>query len=460
MSLTGIALVSREYPPFFGGGIGTYAAHVAPALAAAGVRVHVVTQAFDETHPRYAERDGVAVHRVPFPGSPASRTAGLLRFAAESGRVVADLAARGAIDVVEFAECEAAGAILTMLDRAGSTLAPRLGAPSVVHLHTPTEMLFRLGSIHDREMSAGLAAHVLFERASLLAADHVCAPSRFIAAWAQGHYDLPATPTVVPYAIRGLPDIPRVAPRRRRVLHVGRIEPRKGVEPLVRAWMRVAPSHPGWTLRLVGGDTRTGPAGGSMRAAIRALLPSRLAGTVELVDGVPPALLAREYAAAAVCVIPSLWENFPNTCIEAMSFARPVVISDEGGMREMVGDTDAGVTFRSGDADDLVRVLGGLLDEPAERLAARGLRGRERIAALCDPAVVARQRVAMYESVRDGARRGMTRPTRGRPVSTRRGWHDLWRHAQDVSARRSPDLGLPALPHRLARWLEETPTCV
>lgn len=40
--------------------------------------------------------------------------------------------------------------------------------------------------------------------------------------------------------------------------------------------------------------------------------------------------LPAEYRNAAVCVIPSLYENFPNTCIEAMACGCAVVASAVG----------------------------------------------------------------------------------------------------------------------------------
>jgi glycosyltransferase involved in cell wall biosynthesis len=46
--------------------------------------------------------------------------------------------------------------------------------------------------------------------------------------------------------------------------------------------------------------------------------------------------------------------------LEAMSMAKPVVVSDVGGLRELVSDQATGLFFRAGDVDDLVRVLGQL----------------------------------------------------------------------------------------------------
>ncbi len=67
-----ICLISREFAPFFGAGIGTYAASWARALAAAGHEVHVVSR----DHPGLRERGptlfpGVTFHAVdPADGPP------------------------------------------------------------------------------------------------------------------------------------------------------------------------------------------------------------------------------------------------------------------------------------------------------------------------------------------------------------------------------------------------------
>ncbi len=444
-----IALVSREYPPFFGGGIGTYARNIAPALAAAGCDVHVITQAYDETHPRVECNGRLTVHRAPLAGDPAGWTAAVMRFSAFAGRLVADLAARGEIDVAEFAECEGAGAVTTLLEAAACGARRSKPIPTVVHLHTPTEQLFALRSIFDKAVSPPLAAYFLAERASMLSADLLCAPSAFIADWAQRHYELAERPIVIPYAIDRLPDMPP-PPATKRVLYVGRIEPRKGVEPLILAWMRIAAQRPGWTLRLIGADTSTSDLGRSFRGRLQSLLTPQAAGTVEFVDALPPAMLAREYAQAAVCVVPSLWENFPNTCIESMSFARPVVASDEGGMAEMIGQTEAGVVFRSGDPDDLARVMSALLAEPAEALRRRGETGRKRIGEMCDHERVVQARLRLYETAieRAAARQSLLPAAREARLT-------LWRRMQSAAAGRLEGLGLPALSPRLARWLPE-----
>src|SRR4051812_46751988 len=60
-----VCLISREYPPFFGGGIGAYTERFARALAGAGHRAVVVTVSGSGREERESEA-GVTVVRLPF----------------------------------------------------------------------------------------------------------------------------------------------------------------------------------------------------------------------------------------------------------------------------------------------------------------------------------------------------------------------------------------------------------
>ena len=83
-------------------------------------------------------------------------------------------------------------------------------------------------------------------------------------------------------------------------------------------------------------------------------------------DQVPAAL-----AAIDVLVVPSIWpENAPLVIQEAFIAGKPVVASRIGGIPEMVTDGVSGLLFCPGDAVDLSRSVGRLLNEPGllERL--------------------------------------------------------------------------------------------
>lgn len=457
-----IALVSREYPPFFGGGIGSYARHIAPALARSGAHVHVLTQAHDPSHPRVTTAamgaGSLTVHRVPLPSRTGSWTRSLLRWSAAVASTLDDLRRDGRIDLAEFAECEAAG-LTTSLHRAmfpdlddpmtlRSGPAPRL--PTVVHLHTPSEMLLALRSLSITSVTEDFAAYVLAERAAIHAASAVCAPSRFIADWAQRHYELSSSPEVIPYAIAPLPPVQSLGdfPTSPRVLFVGRIEPRKGIEPLLRAWARVRAAVPGAELRIAGSDTSTAPGGSSLRGHLARDLSIDARGSIQFLGPLPPEVLTLEYARASLCVIPSLWENYPNTCLEALAHARPVVVSDAGGMREMFEGTPAGLTFPTGCVESLADAMISILHEPPAQQRARGLAGREHIAALCDPARIASRRIDFYRRVIERDQASPDRATE--PGQALR----LWRSLQTLASGQTWNVAMPEVPAPIARWLD------
>ena len=107
--------------------------------------------------------------------------------------------------------------------------------------------------------------------------------------------------------------------------------------------------------------------------------------------------LLPEVARASVVVIPSLWENFPNTCIEAMSLRKVVVASRHGGQVEMVGEDErAGFLFDWKAEGDFQRQLVRALDLSPQERVRMGETARARVASICAPEVVLRRRVAHF----------------------------------------------------------------
>lgn len=66
-----------------------------------------------------------------------------------------------------------------------------------------------------------------------------------------------------------------------------------------------------------------------------------------------------------VVVVPSLWyENSPNVILEAFAHRTPVIVSNAGGMAELVEHEVSGLHFQMGDARDLARQLQRIVDNP------------------------------------------------------------------------------------------------
>lgn len=400
-----IVLVSREFPPDHGGGIGAYAARMVPALAEAGASVHVITRRLRSGESELEPVQGVTLHRVEM-GDRSGESC--LRASLVVAQKLVELVRGGGIDAIEFAEYEAMGSAWLAL-RSLDERAARV--PVAVHLHSPTELNAELNGQDPASLDRWMRELIEAERRCIVLADGVCAPGGFMAEWAQDRFGLDDRPTVIPYAASGVSVIP-VSGESRIVLYAGRLEQRKGVDTLIRAWNRAGAKHPDWTLRLVGADTNTAPGGGSCREWLESLLDPALKGRTVFVGAVDGRELERERSGAALAVIPSRWENFPNTCIEAMASGLPIVASDHGGMAEMLGlgamggaqEGHCGCVIAAGDDAGLADALGRWMRrDEAERREA-GAAARERIGELCDPRTIAARRIEWLGSLAVSAR--------------------------------------------------------
>jgi glycosyltransferase involved in cell wall biosynthesis len=98
--------------------------------------------------------------------------------------------------------------------------------------------------------------------------------------------------------------------------------------------------------------------------------------TVELHGALPPGEIPRILAGTDILVLASRSEGRPNVLLEAMAAGLPVVASDIEGVRELVTDSETGLLFESGNADQLATQLARLRDDPELR-ARLGAAARE-----------------------------------------------------------------------------------
>jgi glycosyltransferase involved in cell wall biosynthesis len=82
---------------------------------------------------------------------------------------------------------------------------------------------------------------------------------------------------------------------------------------------------------------------------------------------------------ADIFLLPSLWENCPYSCLEAMAAGCAIVGADQGGVPELIRDGQNGLLARTGDAASFVTCLERLLQDDAlrARLAAAARRSVE-----------------------------------------------------------------------------------
>ncbi|HVT20088.1 MAG TPA: glycosyltransferase family 4 protein [Mycobacteriales bacterium] len=160
-----------------------------------------------------------------------------------------------------------------------------------------------------------------------------------------------------------------------KVLYVGRMEPQKGVETLLRAFARLPAQA---TLTLLGGGNE------GFQASMRELAESLGVAERTRFGVAPREQLAAAYREADVLVFPSEWaEPFGLVPLEAMACAVPVVATGTGGSAEFLRDGENASLFRAGDCDDLVGALTRLAGDPRLRrhLVTGGSQTAERLTA-------------------------------------------------------------------------------
>jgi D-inositol-3-phosphate glycosyltransferase len=156
------------------------------------------------------------------------------------------------------------------------------------------------------------------------------------------------------------------------VLAVGaRIQPLKGFDLLIEAIGRVKDAAD-TRLLIVGGR----PELDAERDKLRSLAAREgLDGTVSLVGPVSQDKLPTYYGAADVFVLPSYYETFGMSALEAMACGVPVISSAAGGVKSYLQDGETGYLVPWQSAESYAHALDGLLADAALRhrmsLAAR-----------------------------------------------------------------------------------------
>jgi len=141
------------------------------------------------------------------------------------------------------------------------------------------------------------------------------------------------------------------------ILFVGRMEPRKGLIHLLRAFRKLQRDGVRARLLLVG----TGP---GEREARRYVLTRQLEN-VEFLGRVPEGQKAQLFKTADIYVSPATGrESFGIVLLEAMSAGAPIICSDIHGYRGVVRRDRDGLLVEPGNADALAASMRRLIDDP------------------------------------------------------------------------------------------------
>jgi glycogen(starch) synthase len=365
-----LALLSFEYPPETGfGGIGTYSWYQARALAKLGHDVHVFA---GHTEPKstHTEHDGVRVTRLHKQGWLSNSLESLRQRRAWWGQNriqtahAAYLMLRKAVekesfDWVEFPECGADGAIVTQL----------LQIPSMVRFHSPARLIMNIYDTPriDREVTA------FVEQIGILGATVRTSCSAFLAREVAEKMNVPTPIHAIPNGIdlelfdqdEGIDvhaefGIPKDGVK---VFFANRMEERKGIH-LVRDMVKAILTENRDVHFVFAGQDLFGYMDREILPFVKA---NGLQDRFHYLGKLHLAQVRAVLKKVDVFLIPSLWENCPYSCIEAMAARRAIVSSDCGGMPELIQDGVNGLLAKNDDSASFVERLRTVVADPGLR---------------------------------------------------------------------------------------------
>jgi glycogen(starch) synthase len=352
-----VLMLSWEYPPHVTGGLGNHVTELVPELTQHGIQVHLLTPRWTGGEP-VEESNGLTVHRVDPPNAP------MPDFYTRAWRTNTKL------EEMAGTICEEADVDLIhnhdwLTAFSACALKRSFQIPLLTTIHA-TEQGRSRGRLSTDQQRAIHSAEWWLTYESW----RVICCSQFMAHEVSTYFQTPADKIdVVPNGIRAdrfkrweEADLRRfrtmyALPEERIVFYVGRIVHEKGVRLLVEAAPLVLAEHPEAKFIIAGT--------GSMLDALRHRAWEVGVGDKVLLTGfIPDDDRDRLYKVAACAVFPSLYEPFGIVALEAMAARVPVVVSQVGGLQEVVSHGETGITVYSDNVESLAWGINHTLAHP------------------------------------------------------------------------------------------------
>ncbi len=340
-----VLMLSWEYPPYVVGGLGKHVSELVPALARRGMHIDLATPMLGGGEAIESE-EGIRVHRIPASLEECpdfyAKAWQINRFLESACEGI--IAQHGPFDLMHNHDW--------LSSFAARALAYKYGVPMVATIHATERGRGRGHLVSGQSRRIDDA-----ERRLVHDARRVICCTHYMVDEVHRYFGIPSSKTDVipngvdPASFQELEGIDLSAFRSRYaeanekiVLYVGRIVYEKGIEVLVRSVERVLASVPETKFVIAG----KGPELEKLRHLVEKM---ELSDKVELTGFIDDASRDRLYKVADCAVFPSLYEPFGIVALEAMVARTPLVVSEIGGLREVVQHAETGITIYPNDPE-------------------------------------------------------------------------------------------------------------
>ncbi|KRE51055.1 glycosyltransferase [Paenibacillus sp. Soil724D2] len=340
----GICLISRHYPPFGSGGVATYTRALAEGLVEKGFPVFVLTTSVPAKEQKI---NGVCVIRVDsnnvneelnFLVDQYPITNHNIRSSLQISNKIEELYNQGLIKIVETPLWDYEGLATTQIE----------GLKTIVRLETPLRKAAEMQGWnwnHDMELSAHL------EKKLIETCDGVISISNNVKTIISQLYNIDwsnINTKIVPLGLLKSDYINTKVSQKKKeeiinILFVGRLEPRKGIDLLLKAFHNIAQKYLHVKLNIVGNNSIIFDKNMTMQQIFEKEASSELLNRVTFFGEVSNEELEEKYQECDIFVAPSRYESFGLVYLEAMKYKKPVIGCNVGGIPEVITDGMTGL---------------------------------------------------------------------------------------------------------------------
>jgi glycosyltransferase involved in cell wall biosynthesis len=337
---------------YFSGGLANYIYRISLALVSMGHEIHVIT--LSEEPPAEFEHQGIYISRI---NNSAKRISRLNRFSFFKLRSTMKLLAlsysfyaklkqlhtRRPFDIVQYANYNSCGLVSSIL----------LKIPFMLRFSTFTPAWHEHQGVR-RTMD--MRAVELLERLQLMLSGNIYAPSHALKRMLEektsaGTVRVLRTPFFLETDTWDSSVYEGMLQGKQYLLFFGRLQLHKGIHVLAEALPRLFQANPECYAAIVGMDIPT-----RLASSMKDYLISHCAGFADrliFIGQIPHEQLYPVIQGARVVVLPSLIDNLPNACLEAMALGKPVVGTLGASFEEMIADGESGFLVPPNDSHAL-----------------------------------------------------------------------------------------------------------
>ncbi|TAH52799.1 MAG: glycosyltransferase family 1 protein [Chloroflexota bacterium] len=354
-------MLSWEFPPNMTGGLGAHVAELAPTLAAQGVDLTLLTPRWKGGAPTERVHENAMVYRVDTPvETPSNYYADAQQMNLILGAFAEELWTReDGYDLVHAHDW--------LVSFAAQSLKMVHKVPLVATLHA-TERGRGGGRLSGEmaQMINGAEWWLTYD------AWHVITTSHAMSRELRHFFELPADKiSVIPNGVEPARFHPHrqqdlaafraewALPDEKIIFYVGRMQREKGVHLLVEAAYRVL-EHGARVKFILAGK------GGLLDSLRRRVAELELQDFILLTGYVDDEVRDQLFCVADLAVFPSLYEPFGIVALEAMAAQCPVIVTDVGGLGEVVDNHITGIKIPHNNLDALVDSIEYMLRNPQQ----------------------------------------------------------------------------------------------